>query len=132
MSMQDTVGDMLTRIRNAQMANKVSVTMPSSKLRKSIADLLVSEGYVASAVVTEEENNKATLTIELKYFEGRAVIETIQRYSRPGLRQFRGKDDIPTVKQGMGVAIVSTSQGIMSDRAARAAGIGGEIVAFVA
>ena len=132
MSMQDTVGDMLTRIRNAQMANKVSVAMPSSKLRKSIADLLVSEGYVASAVVTEEENNKATLTIELKYFEGRAVIETIQRYSRPGLRQFRGKDDIPTVKQGMGVAIVSTSQGIMSDRAARAAGIGGEIVAFVA
>ena len=131
MSMQDTVGDMLTRIRNAQMANKVSVAMPSSKLRKSIADLLVSEGYVASAVV-EEENNKATLTIELKYFEGRAVIETIQRYSRPGLRQFRGKDAIPTVKQGMGVAIVSTSQGIMSDRAARAAGIGGEIVAFVA
>ena len=132
MSMQDTVGDMLTRIRNAQMANKVSVAMPSSKLRKSIADLLVSEGYVASALVTEEENNKATLTIELKYFEGRAVIETIQRYSRPGLRQFRGKDEIPTVKQGMGVAIVSTSQGIMSDRAARAAGIGGEIVAFVA
>jgi small subunit ribosomal protein S8 len=132
MSMQDTVGDMLTRIRNAQMANKVSVAMPSSKLRKSIADLLVSEGYVASAVVTEEENNKATLTIELKYFEGRAVIETIKRYSRPGLRQFRGKDEIPTVKQGMGVAIVSTSQGIMSDRAARAAGIGGEIVAFVA
>ena len=132
MSMQDTVGDMLTRIRNAQMANKVSVAMPSSKLRKSIADLLVSEGYVASAVVTEEENNKATLTIELKYFEGRAVIETIQRYSRPGLRQFRGKDEIPTVKQGMGVAIVSTSQGIMSDRAARAAGLGGEIVAFVA
>jgi small subunit ribosomal protein S8 len=130
--MQDTVGDMLTRIRNAQMANKVSVAMPSSKLRKSIADLLVSEGYVASAVVTEQENNKATLTIELKYFEGRAVIETIQRYSRPGLRQFRGKDEIPTVKQGMGVAIVSTSQGIMSDRAARAAGIGGEIVAFVA
>ncbi|MGP5211794.1 MULTISPECIES: 30S ribosomal protein S8 [Psychrobacter] len=132
MSMQDTVGDMLTRIRNAQMANKVSVAMPNSKLRKSIADLLVSEGYVASAVVTEEENNKATLSIELKYFEGRAVIETIQRFSRPGLRQFRGKDEIPTVKQGMGVAIVSTSQGIMSDRAARAAGIGGEIVAFVA
>ncbi|MBE0440528.1 MAG: 30S ribosomal protein S8 [Psychrobacter sp.] len=132
MSMQDTVGDMLTRIRNAQMANKVSVAMPNSKLRKSIADLLVSEGYVASAVVAEEANNKATLTIELKYFEGRAVIETIQRYSRPGLRQFRGKDSIPTVKQGMGVAIVSTSQGIMSDRAARAAGIGGEIVAFVA
>ena len=96
MSMQDTVGDMLTRIRNAQMANKVSVAMPSSKLRKSIADLLVSEGYVASAVVTEQENNKATLTIELKYFEGKAVIETIQRYSRPGLRQvLRGKSAGP-------------------------------------
>ncbi len=132
MSMQDTVGDMLTRIRNAQMANKVSVAMPSSKLRKSIADLLVNEGYVASAVVTQEDNNKATLTIELKYFEGKAVIETIQRFSRPGLRQHRGKDNIPTVKQGMGVAIVSTSKGIMTDRAARAAGIGGEIVAFVA
>ncbi|WP_199507777.1 MULTISPECIES: 30S ribosomal protein S8 [unclassified Psychrobacter] len=132
MSMQDTVADMLTRIRNAQMANKVSVAMPSSKLRKSIADLLVSEGYLTSAEVTEEGNGKATLSIELKYFEGKPVIESIKRYSRPGLRQFRGKDSIPTVKQGMGVAIVSTSQGIMSDRAARAAGIGGEIVAFVA
>ncbi|WP_201533104.1 30S ribosomal protein S8 [Psychrobacter ciconiae] len=132
MSMQDTVADMLTRIRNAQMANKVSVAMPSSKLRKSIADLLVSEGYLQSAEVQAEDNGKATLTIELKYYQGRPVIETIQRYSRPGLRQFRGKDAIPSVKQGMGVAIVSTSQGIMSDRAARKAGIGGEIVAFVA
>ncbi len=132
MSMQDTVADMLTRIRNAQMANKVSVAMPSSKLRKSIADLLVSEGYLQSAEVQAEDNGKATLSIELKYYQGRPVIETIQRYSRPGLRQFRGKDAIPSVKQGMGVAIVSTSQGIMSDRAARAAGIGGEIVAFVA
>lgn len=132
MSMQDTVADMLTRIRNAQMANKVSVAMPSSKLRKSIADLLVSEGYLQSAEVQAEDNGKATLSIELKYYEGRPVIETIQRYSRPGLRQFRGKDAIPSVKQGMGVAIVSTSQGIMSDRAARKAGIGGEIVAFVA
>jgi len=130
--MQDTVADMLTRIRNAQMANKVSVAMPSSKLRKSIADLLVSEGYLQSAEVQAEDNGKATLSIELKYYQGRPVIETIQRYSRPGLRQFRGKDAIPSVKQGMGVAIVSTSQGIMSDRAARAAGIGGEIVAFVA
>ena len=132
MSMQDTVADMLTRIRNAQMANKVSVDMPSSKLRKSIADLLVSEGYVASAVVKAEDNNKATLSIELKYFEGKPVIEVIKRYSRPGLRQYRGKDAIPSVQQGLGVAIVSTSQGIMSDRAARAAGIGGEIIAFVA
>ena len=132
MSMQDTVADMLTRIRNAQMANKVSVEMPSSKLRKSIADLLVDEGYIASAEVTEQENGKATLAVELKYFEGKPVIETIKRFSRPGLRQYRGKDDLPSVRQGLGVAIVSTSQGIMSDRAARAAGIGGEVIAFVA
>ena len=132
MSMQDTVADMLTRIRNAQMANKVSVEMPSSKLRKSIADLLVDEGYIACAEVTEQENGKATLEVELKYFEGKPVIETIKRFSRPGLRQYRGKDDLPSVRQGLGVAIVSTSQGIMSDRAARAAGIGGEVIAFVA
>ncbi|WP_019671647.1 30S ribosomal protein S8 [Psychrobacter lutiphocae] len=132
MSMQDTVADMLTRIRNAQMARKVSVSMPSSKLRKSIADLLVDEGYIASAEVTDEANGKATLSIELKYFEGKPVIEVLKRYSRPGLRQYRGKDAIPSVQQGLGVAIVSTSQGIMSDRAARKAGIGGEIIAFVA
>lgn len=132
MSMQDTVADMLTRIRNGQMANKVTVEMPSSNLRKSIADLLVSEGFVSSASVTEEDNNKATLSVELKYYQGKPVIESIQRFSRPGLRQYRGKDAIPVVKQGMGVAIVSTSQGIMSDRAARAAGIGGEIIAIVA
>lgn len=132
MSMQDTVADMLTRIRNGQMANKVTVEMPSSKLRKSIADLLVEEGFVASASVEEQDNGKATLSIELKYYQGKPVIETIKRFSRPGLRQYRGKDAIPSVKQGMGVAIVSTSQGIMSDRAARAAGIGGEVIAFVA
>ena len=132
MSMQDTVADMLTRIRNAQMAHKVSVEMPSSKLRKSIADLLVDEGYVASAEVTDEENGKATLSVELKYYKGKPVIETIKRFSLPGLRQYRGKDDLPSVHQGLGVAIISTSQGIMSDRAARAAGIGGEVIAFVA
>lgn len=132
MSMQDTVADMLTRIRNAQMAKKFSVEMPSSKLRKSIADLLVSEGYLNSAEVVEGEAGKNTLAIELKYFEGKPVIETLKRYSRPGLRQYRGKDEIPSVRQGMGVTIVSTSKGIMSDRAARAAGIGGEIIAFVA
>ncbi len=132
MSMQDTVADMLTRIRNGQMATKVSVEMPSSKLRKSIADLLVAEGYVASATVEDHGNGKATLSIELKYYQGKPVIEVIKRFSRPGLRQYRGKDAIPTVQQGLGVAIVSTSQGIMSDRAARAAGIGGEVIAFVA
>ncbi len=132
MSMQDTVADMLTRIRNAQMANKVSVEMPSSKLRKSIADLLVAEGYLASAVVSEAENGKATLALELKYFEGKPVIEMLKRYSRPGLRQYCSKDEIPNVRQGLGVAIVSTSRGIMSDRAAREAGIGGEVIALVA
>ncbi|PID37682.1 MAG: 30S ribosomal protein S8 [Pseudomonadales bacterium] len=132
MSMQDTVADMLTRIRNAQMAKKASVDMPSSKLRKSIADLLVAEGYLANAEVSDAENGKATLSVELKYFEGKPVIETLKRYSRPGLRQYRGKDEIPSVRQGLGVAIVSTSKGIMSDRAAREAGIGGEVLAFVA
>ncbi|MBS9778602.1 MAG: 30S ribosomal protein S8 [Gammaproteobacteria bacterium] len=132
MSMQDTVADMLTRIRNAQMAKKVSVTMPSSKLRKSIADLLVKEGYVASTAVSEVENGKSELTIELKYFEGKPVIEMLKRYSRPGLRQYRGKDEIPSVRQGLGVTIVSTSKGIMSDKSARELGIGGEVIAFVA
>lgn len=131
MSMQDTVADMLTRIRNGQMAKKVSVTMPSSKLKKSIADLLVNEGYLLSAEVAQD-GAKAELTVELKYFEGKPVIETLQRYSRPGLRQYRGNDELPQVQQGLGVAIVSTSKGIMSDRAAREAGIGGEILAFVA
>lgn len=132
MSMQDPVADMLTRIRNAQARNKVSVAMPSSKLRKSIADLLVTEGYVSSAEVEEGDNGHKTLTIELKYYNGKPVIEQLKRYSRPGLRQYRGKDEIPSVKKGLGVTIVSTSQGIMSDRSAREAGIGGEIIAFVA
>lgn len=132
MSMQDTVADMLTRIRNAQMARKASVSMPSSKLRKAIADLLVSEGYLGSVEVLGTENSKAVLNIELKYFEGKPVIEMLKRYSRPGLRQYRGKDEIPSVRQGLGVTIISTSKGIMSDRAAREAGIGGEVIAFVA
>ena len=131
MSMQDTLADMLTRIRNGQMAGKTSVTMPGSKLKKSVADLLVSEGYLTSAELKEGEGNKFELTVELKYFEGKGVIETLKRYSRPGLRQYRGKDEIPDVDQGLGVAIVSTNQGVMSDRAARAKGIGGEIIAFV-
>lgn len=130
MSMQDTVADMLTRIRNAQMAKKVSVTMPSSKLKKAIADLLVKEGYVLSAELAEN-GAKTELTLELKYFNGKPVIETLKRYSRPGLRQYRAKDELPQVEQGLGVAIISTSQGIMSDRAARKAGIGGEVLAFV-
>ena len=132
MSMQDPVADMLTRIRNAQSRNKPSVQMPASKLRKSIADLLVAEGYLTSAEVAEAENGKKVLTIELKYYQGKGVIEQLKRFSRPGLRQYRGKDELPSVKKGLGVAIISTSKGIMSDRAARAAGIGGEIIALVA
>lgn len=131
MSMQDTVADMLTRIRNAQMAEKSSVRMPSSKLRKSIADLLVSEGYISSVDVEEVSKGKSELTIELKYFDGKPVIATLNRYSRPGLRQYRGKNDLPNVKQGLGVAIVSTNKGIMSDREARKAGLGGEVIALV-
>ncbi|MDO4426817.1 MAG: 30S ribosomal protein S8 [Moraxella sp.] len=132
MSMQDPVADMLTRIRNAQSRNKAAVEMPASKLRKAIADLLVAEGYLASATVSEGENGKKTLAIELKYYQGKGVIEQLKRYSRPGLRQYRSKDELPSVKQGLGVAIISTSKGIMSDRAARAAGIGGEVIALVA
>lgn len=131
MSMQDPVADMLTRIRNAQARNKPSVDMPSSKLRYAIADLLVKEGYLTSAEIVEGEKGKKTLSIELKYYQGKGVIEQIKRYSRPGLRQYRSKDDIPSVKQGLGVAIVSTSKGIMSDRTARQTGIGGEIIALV-
>ena len=130
MSMQDTVADMLTRVRNAQMANKATVAMPSSKLKVSIANVLEQEGYV-SGVEVSEEGAKATLTITLKYFEGKPVIESIKRVSRPGLRQYRNKDSLPSVKQGLGIAIVSTSKGVMTDRAARAAGVGGEVLAFV-
>lgn len=131
MSMQDPVADMLTRIRNAQLRRKNTVTMPSSKLRKAIADLLVEEGYLSDANVQAESGNKANLVLGLKYFEGKPVIETIQRYSRPGLRQYKSKDELPSVKQGLGVAIVSTSQGIMSDRKARQVGIGGEVIALI-
>ena len=131
MSMQDTVADMLTRIRNGQMANKTTVIMPGSKVKKAIADLLVSEGYLISASMEQLQNNALEMTVELKYYEGKAVIEQIKRYSRPGLRQFRGTDAIPSVNQGLGISIVSTSKGIMTDRAARAAGVGGEGIAFV-
>lgn len=130
MSMQDTVADMLTRVRNAQMAKKPTVSMPQSKLKQSIAGVLQSEGYIADVSVADNDG-KPTLTLTLKYFEGKPVIETVKRVSRPGLRQYRGKNDLPRVKQGLGIAIVSTSKGIMTDRAARAAGVGGEVIAFV-
>lgn len=129
MSMQDTVADMLTRIRNAQQANKSAVSMPASKLKQAIAKLLVDEGYVASVEV--EGDKKPVLNIGLKYYEGKPVIEEIKRVSRPGLRIYKGKDDLVRVKQGLGILIVSTNKGIMTDRAARAAGLGGEVLALV-
>jgi small subunit ribosomal protein S8 len=130
MSMQDPLADMLTRIRNAQMAGKTNVTMPSAKLKQAVADVLLEEGYVAGHRV-EENEGKATLIIDLKYYEGKPVIAEIKRSSRPGLRAYSGKDALPSVRSGLGVAIVSTSQGVMTDRAARAAGVGGEVLCTV-
>ncbi|MBV1921949.1 MAG: 30S ribosomal protein S8 [Pseudomonadales bacterium] len=129
MSMQDPLADFLTRIRNGQMANHVTVTMPASKMKLSVANVLQSEGYIDSVSVTSDV--KAELTVALKYFEGKPVISKIERVSRPGLRIYKGKDSIPKVLAGLGVAIVSTAQGVMSDRAARSAGIGGEVLCFV-
>ncbi|TYL49113.1 30S ribosomal protein S8 [Marinomonas sp. IMCC 4694] len=129
MSMQDTLADMFTRIRNAQMAAKTSVSMPSSKMKSSIAAVLREEGYVGNFSV--DEAVKPTLTIELKYYEGKPVIEQIKRASRPSLRQYKGTTDLPKVEAGLGVAIISTSKGVMTDRAARAAGIGGEVICTV-
>lgn len=129
MSMQDTVADMLTRIRNAQQANKSAVSMPSSKLKLAIAKLLLEEGYIASADV--EGDKKAMLNIGLKYYEGKPVIEEIKRVSRPGLRIYKGASELPRVKQGLGILIISTNKGLLTDRAARAAGVGGEVLALV-
>ena len=131
MSMQDPVADMLTRIRNGQAAGKASVRIPASKLKKAIATVLKDEGYIQDFAVAEN-GGKPEMTVDLKYFQGEPVIDSIQRVSRPGLRIYRGKDDLPRVRGGLGIAIISTSQGLMSDRAARKAGQGGEVVAFVA
>ena len=131
MSMSDPIADMLTRIRNAQMAEKVTVTMPSSNLKVSIAQVLKDEGYIDGFKVAGEEK-KPELEIALKYYAGRPVIEKIERVSRPGLRIYKGKDAIPRVMNGLGVAIVSTSRGVMTDRKARADGVGGEVLCIVA
>ena len=131
MSMQDPISDMLTRVRNAQMASKVSVAMPSSKIKVAVAKVLQDEGYVNGFSVAETEGNKAELIIDLKYFDGKPVIAEIDRASRPGLRRYAGKDELPSIRGGLGVAIVSTSKGVMSDRAARSAGIGGEVLCTV-
>ncbi len=130
MSMQDPIADMFTRIRNGQMAQKVSVAMPSSKLRVAVAEVLKSEGYISDFAVSGDV--KPTLEVTLKYFQGKKVIETIERVSRPGLRIYKKKDELPKVLGGLGIAIVSTSKGVMTDRAARKAGMGGEIIGYVA
>lgn len=129
MSMQDPLADMLTRIRNAQMAEKSMVSMPSSKLKAAVAKVLKDEGYIADFQVNGEV--KKLLSIELKYFEGKPVIEEIKRASRPGLRQYKGTEELPKVRGGLGISIVSTNKGVMTDRAARAAGIGGELLCTV-
>jgi len=131
MSMSDPIADMLTRIRNAQSANKVKVSMPNSKIKVGIAGVLKDEGYIADFRV-DENDGKPNLEVTLKYFEGRGVIDNIKRVSRPGLRIYRRKDDLPRVLDGLGIAIVSTSRGFMTDVAARAAGHGGEIICYVA
>ena len=129
MSMQDPLADMLTRIRNAQMAEHASVTMPSSKIKAAVAKVLKEEGFIADFSVSSDV--KSELTIELKYFEGRPVIESLKRSSRPGLRSYAGKEALPKVNGGLGIAIVSTNKGVMTDRAARAAGVGGEVLCTV-
>lgn len=130
MSMQDPIADMFTRIRNAQGANKVAVRMPASKQKVAIAQVLKEEGYIADFGVSGEV--KAELEVTLKYFEGKPVIESIERVSRPGLRIYKKRNELPKVMGGLGVAVVSTSKGLMTDRAARKAGLGGEVIGYVA
>lgn len=130
MSMTDPVSDMLTRIRNGQKARKVSVSMPASTVKVAVASVLKDEGYITDFASSGEGVMK-TLSVELKYFEGAPVIEKVQRVSKPGLRIYRGKDDLPKVLGGLGIAIVSTSAGVMSDRQARKQGIGGEVICVV-
>jgi small subunit ribosomal protein S8 len=131
MSMSDPIADMLTRIRNAQTVEKASVSMPSSKLKVAIAQVLKDEGYIDGYAVRGEEA-KPQLEISLKYYAGRPVIERLERVSRPGLRIYKGRNDIPQVMNGLGVAIVTTPKGVMTDRKARQAGIGGEVLCYVA
>ena len=130
MTMTDPISDMLTRIRNGQKARKLSVSMPASKAKEAVASVLKEEGYITGYSVGGEGATKE-LSVELKYFEGAPVIERIQRASRPGLRIYRGKEELPKVLGGLGVAIVSTSAGVMSDRQAREKGIGGEVICIV-
>ncbi len=131
MSLQDPIADLLTRIRNGQSANKKSIAMPSSKQKAAICHVLKEEGYINSFDVSEEAGNKRTLTIELKYFEGKPVIDELKRVSRPGLRIYKKVSELPKVLDGLGIAVVSTSRGVMTDKAARIAGQGGEVICIV-
>lgn len=131
MSMTDPIADLLTRIRNGQAARKASVTLASSKLKQAILKVLKDEGYIADYAV-QSEDGKAALRVDLKYYEGRPVIDRIERVSRPGLRIYRGKDDLPRVLGGMGTVIISTPKGVMTDKAAQAIGQGGEVLCIVA
>ena len=130
MTMQDPLADMLTRIRNAQMAGKAVATMPSSKLKVSVASVLKEEGYIDGYGVSVEES-KISLSVSLRYHNGSPVIEEIRRASRPGLRQYKGKDEIPSVRGGLGIHILSTNKGVVSDRVARKNGVGGELICSV-
>jgi small subunit ribosomal protein S8 len=130
MSMSDPIADLLTRIRNAQMAGKPTVVCPSSKIKQAILDVLKSEGYIAGYSISSDVV-KPELTIELKYYNGRPVIEELHRGSTPGLRNYKGRDELPKVRAGLGVAIISTNKGVMTDKSARAAGVGGEVLCTV-
>jgi small subunit ribosomal protein S8 len=130
MSMSDPIADMLTRIRNGQAVGKSAVTMPGTKVKSAIATVLKDEGYISNFSVAEVDG-KSELKVELKYFQGKPVMEMIKRVSRPGLRIYKGRDELPKVRGGLGIAIISTSKGVMTDRAARAAGHGGEVIALV-
>ena len=131
MSMSDPISDMLTRIRNGQSVGKEAVRMPASKKKLAVAKVLLNEGYIAD-VAAAEEDRKPVMDVKLKYFQGTPVIDMIQRVSRPGLRIYKGKDELPTVRGGLGIAIISTSKGLMTDREARKQGHGGEVIAYVA
>lgn len=130
MSMSDPIADMLTRIRNGQAVGKANVSMPSSKFKVAVADLMKAEGYISDFSISD--GPKTELTIELKYFQGEPVIDLLKRASKPGLRLYKGSNELPKVRGGLGIAIISTSKGLMTDRAARSAGHGGEVIAYVA
>lgn len=130
MSMQDPISDMLTRIRNAQMVGHPTVSMSSSRMKAALSKVLTEEGYVDGFTV-EEDGGKTTITLRLKYFEGQPVIRELKRVSRPGRREYKGKDELPTVRNGLGVAIISTCKGVITDSSARQAGVGGEVICTV-